>query len=196
MNCPICLLNLEGEKKYASSQPQFLYYMFCSECGNIVGCNPVTSKLEEVHDLVCNSDAARAYITNDLFKENMVEPEMEVVQAVPAEEFYAMLEQEQEEEVVPLLQLELEEMEKEIAELEAKVEDDRVREVPEDIHHQLEAEAFGDYLIIINDYKEADFELFTGSKQELNEHLKALNLHNAPKVYALKQIPVHTTYSV
>ena len=101
-----------------------------------------------------------------------------------------------EDEVVPLLQLELEELEKEIEEIEAEVEDDRVREVPEDIQHQLEAEAFGDYLIIINDYKEADFELFTGSKQELNEHLKALNLHNAPKVYALKQIPVHTTYSV
>ena len=196
MNCPVCLLNLVEEKKYQSSQPEYLYYIFCSECGNIVGCNAVTTELEEVHDMASNADAARAYITNDLFKENMVEPEMEVVQAVPAEEFYAMLEEQPEEEVIPLLQLELEEMEEEIAELEAEIEDDRVREVPDDIHHQLEAEAFGDYLILINDYKERDFEIFTGSKQELNEHLKALNLHNAPKVYVLKQIPVHTTYSI
>ena len=192
MNCPICLLNLVEEKKYASSQPEFLYYIFCSECGNIIGCNAVTCQLVEVHDMAANADAARAYITNDVFKEDMVE-ELPVLQATPADEVYAMLDEQPEEEVVvPLLQLELEEME----ELEAKVEDDRIREVPDDIQHQLEAEAFGDYLIIINDYKEKDFELFTGSKQELNEHLKALNLHNAPKVYALKQIPVHTTYSI
>jgi hypothetical protein len=196
MNCPICLLNLVEEKKYASSQPEFLYYVFCSECGNIIGCSAETGKLVEVCDMAANADAARAYITNDVFEENITE-ELPVLQATPADEFYTMLDEQPEEEVVvPLLQLELEEMEQEIAELEAKVEDDRIREVPDDIHHQLEAEAFGDYLIIINDYKEADFELFTGSKQELNEHLKALNLHNAPKVYALKQIPVHTTYSI
>lgn len=199
MNCPVCLLNVTEEKKYQSNHPEFLYYVFCPECGNILGCDVITTELKEVSDVAANADAARAYITNEVYKENM-EQELPVLQAMPVEEFHDILESInehiEEDEVVPLLQLELEEMEKEIEEIEAEVEDDRIREVPEDIQHQLEAEAFGDYLIIINDYKEADFELFTGSKQELNEHLKALNLHNAPKVYALKQIPVHTTYSV
>lgn len=201
MNCPICLLNLVEEKKYASSQPEFLYYVFCSECGNIIGCSAETGKLVEVSDMAANADAARAYITNDVFEEE-VEKELPAPQVIAVDEFHefcAVIDKQlepEEEVVVPLLQLELEEMEKEIAELEDKVEDDRIREVPDDIHHQLEAEAFGDYLILINDYKERDFEIFTGSKQELNEHLKALNLHNAPKVYVLKQIPVHTTYSI
>lgn len=196
MNCPICLTNLCNEVKYKSQQEEYYFYYFCPDCGSVIGYNLESLELEEIDsdDLVNASDAAKAYITNRIV-ETVTQVELEdipVIQAVPAEMFYA----EDEQEVVPLLQLELEEMEKEINEIEAKIEDERIREVPEDIQHQLDVEGFGDYLIIINDYKEADFELFTGSKQELNEHLKALNLHNAPKVYTLKQLPVHTTYSI
>jgi hypothetical protein len=178
MNCPVCLTNLTEEVKYASSVDDYVYYVFCPDCGNIIGLSTTSLKLEQVDGLVGNSDAARSYITNDRYEEDVLE-----------------VNEEPEEEVVPLLQLELEAMEEQEPEQEP-VEDDRVREVPEDIQHQIDAVGFGDYLIIINDYKEADFELFTGTREELNAHLEALNLHNAPKVYTLKQLHVKTTYSV
>lgn len=176
MNCPVCLTNLTEEVKYASSIDDYVFYVFCPDCGNIIGLNATSLKFEQVDGLAGNSDAARSYITNDRYEEDVVNEEPE-------------------EEVVPLLQLELEAMEEQEPKQEP-IEDDRVREVPEDIQHQIDAVGFGDYLIIINDYKEADFELFTGTREELNAHLEALNLHNAPKVYTLKQLHVKTTYSV
>lgn len=181
MNCPVCLTNLTEEVKYASSVDDYAFYVFCPDCGNIIGLSTTSLKLEQVDGLVGNSDAARSYITNDRYKEDVSET--------------LVVDEEPEEEVVPLLQLELEAMEEQEPKQEP-IEDDRVREVPEDIQHQIDAVGFGDYLIIINDYKEADFELFTGTREELNAHLEALNLHNAPKVYTLKQLHVKTTYSV
>ena len=181
MNCPVCLTNLTEEVKYASSIDDYVFYVFCPDCGNIIGLNATSFKLEQVDGLAGNSDAARSYITNDRYKEDVSET--------------LVVNEEPEEEVVPLLQLELEAMEEQEPK-QKPIEDDRVREVPEDIQHQIDAVGFGDYLIIINDYKEADFELFTGTREELNAHLEALNLHNAPKVYTLKQLHVKTTYSV
>lgn len=181
MNCPVCLTNLVEEVAYASNVDDYVFYVFCPDCGNIIGLNATSLKFEQVDGLVGNSDAARSYITNDRYEGDVLE--MLVVNEEP------------EEEVVPLLQLELEAIEEQEPEQEP-MEDDRVREVPEDIQHQIDAVGFGDYLIIINDYKEADFELFTGTREELNAHLEALSLHNAPKVYTLKQLHVKTTYSV
>ena len=63
-------------------------------------------------------------------------------------------------------------------------------------HEQIESKGFGDYLIVIGDYSEADFDIFTGSKQGLNDHIDQLNLHEAPKVYALKQLQVIKKYTV
>lgn len=184
MSCPVCIASLKEETKYASNIDDYIYYVFCPDCGNIIGYKRISLRLELVDDMVGNSDAARAYITNDRYEEEIEVADVEEV----VEEL---------DEVVPLLQLELEAMEKQEQKEEPKpVEDDRVREVPEDIQHQIDAVGFGDYLIIINDYKEADFELFTGTREELNNHLIALNLHNAPKVYTLKQLHVKTTYSI
>ena len=43
MNCPVCLLNLVEEKKYQSSQPEYLYYireeMLFASCKNVITCN-------------------------------------------------------------------------------------------------------------------------------------------------------------
>ena len=69
-------------------------------------------------------------------------------------------------------------------------------EVEDDIKHQLEAKDFGEYLIVIGDYAEKDFDVFVGTKKELNEHIADLHLHETPKVYALKQLPVRTKYEV
>lgn len=69
-------------------------------------------------------------------------------------------------------------------------------EVEEDIQHQIDAKEFGEYLIVIGDYAEQDFEVFTGSKAQLNAHIEELHLHTTPKVYALKQLQVKTKYEV
>ena len=187
MNCPVCISNLEEEQKYLSNSDNYIYYVFCPDCGNIIGLNRVSLKLEQVDDMVSNSDAARAYITDDKYIENEAPLQTQVI-SEPEEDV--------EDDVVPLIQIELETFEEQKQEESKVKEDDRIREVPEDIQHQIGAVGFGDYLIIINDFKEADFELFTGTREELNEHLKALNLHNAPKVYTLKQLHVKTTYSI
>lgn len=84
---------------------------------------------------------------------------------------------------------------------ECQVEEDMKIEVkdPEGVaafHEQIGSEGFGDYLIVIGDYSEADFDIFTGSKQGLNDHIDQLNLHEAPKVYALKQLQVVKKYTV
>ena len=69
-------------------------------------------------------------------------------------------------------------------------------EVEEDIQHQIDAKDFGEYLIVIGDYAEQDFQVFTGSKEQLNAHIEQLHLHTTPKVYALKQLQVKTKYEV
>ena len=69
-------------------------------------------------------------------------------------------------------------------------------EVEEDIQHQIDAKDFGEYLIVIGDYAEQDFQVFTGSKEQLNAHIDQLHLHNTPRVYALKQLQVRTKYEV
>ena len=69
-------------------------------------------------------------------------------------------------------------------------------EVEEDIQHQIDAKDFGEYLIVIGDYAEQDFQVFTGSKAQLNDHIDQLHLHNTPRVYALKQLQVRTKYEV
>ena len=69
-------------------------------------------------------------------------------------------------------------------------------EVADDIKHQLEAKDFGEYLIVIGDYAEKDFDVFVGTKAELNKHIEELHLHETPKVYALKQLQVKTKYEV
>lgn len=69
-------------------------------------------------------------------------------------------------------------------------------EVEDDIKHQLEAKDFGEYLIVIGDYTEKDFDVFVGTKAELNDHIAELHLHQTPKVYILKQLPVRTKYEV
>ena len=69
-------------------------------------------------------------------------------------------------------------------------------EVEEDIQHQIDAKDFGEYLIVIGDYAEQDFEVFTGSKAQLNAHIEELHLHTTPRVYALKQLQVKTKYEV
>ena len=69
-------------------------------------------------------------------------------------------------------------------------------EVEEDIQHQIDAKDFGEYLIVIGDYAEQDFQVFTGSKEQLNAHIEQLHLYTTPKVYALKQLQVKTKYEV
>ena len=69
-------------------------------------------------------------------------------------------------------------------------------EVADDIKHQLGAKDFGEYLIVIGDYAEKDFDVFVGTEAELNKHIEELHLHETPKVYALKQLQVKTKYEV
>lgn len=69
-------------------------------------------------------------------------------------------------------------------------------EVADDIKHQIEAKDFGEYLIVIGDYTEKDFDVFVGTKADLNAHIAELHLHQTPKVYKLVQLPVVTKYEV
>ena len=111
-------------------------------------------------------DASKAYIKNDVYV-----PEVEVETAKPETNDRKVKE--------PIKTIEPEEV-----------------EVEDDIKHQLEAKDFGEYLIVIGDYAEKDFDVFVGTKKELNEHIADLHLHETPKVYALKQLPVRTKYEV
>lgn len=63
-------------------------------------------------------------------------------------------------------------------------------------NEQLNAKEFGEYLIVIGDYAEQDFNLFTGTKKDLNTYIANLHLHTTPKVYMLKQLQVATKYEV
>lgn len=111
-------------------------------------------------------DASKAYIKNDVYV-----PEVEVETAKPETDDRKVKE--------PIETIEPEEV-----------------EVEDDIKHQLEAKDFGEYLIVIGDYAEKDFDVFVGTKTELNDHIAELHLHQTPKVYALKQLPVRTKYEV
>lgn len=111
-------------------------------------------------------DASKAYIKNDVYV-----PEIEVETAKPEVDDRKV--------VKPVEAIESEEV-----------------EVEDDIKHQLEAKDFGEYLIVIGDYAERDFDVFVGTKKELNEHIADLHLHETPKVYALKQLQVRTKYEV
>ena len=111
-------------------------------------------------------DASKAYIKNDVYV-----PEVEVETAKPETDDRKAKE--------PIKTIELEEV-----------------EVEDDIKHQLEAKDFGEYLIVIGDYTEKDFDVFVGTKAELNDHIAELHLHQTPKVYILKQLPVRTKYEV
>lgn len=111
-------------------------------------------------------DASKAYIKNDVYV-----PEIEVEAAKPETDDRKVVE--------PIETIEPEEV-----------------EVEDDIKHQLEAKDFGEYLIVIGDYAEKDFDVFVGTKAELNDHIAELHLHQTPKVYALKQLPVRTKYEV
>ena len=111
-------------------------------------------------------DASKAYIKNDVYV-----PEVEVETAKPETDDRKAKE--------PIKTIEPEEV-----------------EVEDDIKHQLEAKDFGEYLIVIGDYAEKDFDVFVGTKAELNDHIAELHLHQTPKVYALKQLQVRTKYEV
>lgn len=111
-------------------------------------------------------DASKAYIKNDVYV-----PEVEVETAKPETDDRKAKE--------PIKTIEPEEV-----------------EVEDDIKHQLEAKDFGEYLIVIGDYAEKDFDVFVGTKAELNDHIAELHLHQTPKVYILKQLPVRTKYEV
>lgn len=111
-------------------------------------------------------DASKAYIKNDVYV-----PEVEVETAKPETDDRKAKE--------PIKTIEPEEI-----------------EVEDDIKHQLEAKDFGEYLIVIGDYTEKDFDVFVGTKAELNDHIAELHLHQTPKVYILKQLPVRTKYEV
>ena len=111
-------------------------------------------------------DASKAYIKNDVYV-----PEIEVETAKPETDDRKAKE--------PIKTIEPEEV-----------------EVEDDIKHQLEAKDFGEYLIVIGDYAEKDFDVFVGTKAELNDHIAELHLHQTPKVYILKQLPVRTKYEV
>ena len=111
-------------------------------------------------------DASKAYIKNDVYV-----PEVEVETAKPETDDRKAKE--------PIKTIEPEEV-----------------EVEDDIKHQLEAKDFGEYLIVIGDYTEKDFDVFVGTKAELNNHIAELHLHQTPKVYILKQLPVRTKYEV
>ena len=111
-------------------------------------------------------DASKAYIKNDVYV-----PEVEVETAKPETDDRKVKE--------PIRTIEPEEV-----------------EVEDDIKHQLEAKDFGEYLIVIGDYTEKDFDVFVGTKAELNNHIAELHLHQTPKVYILKQLPVRTKYEV
>ena len=111
-------------------------------------------------------DASKAYIKNDMYV-----PEVEVETAKPETNDRKVKE--------PIKTIEPEEV-----------------EVEDDIKHQLEAKDFGEYLIVIGDYAEKDFDVFVGTKAELNDHIAELHLHQTPKVYILKQLPVRTKYEV
>lgn len=111
-------------------------------------------------------DASKAYIKNDVYV-----PEVEVETAKPETNDRKVKE--------PIKTIEPEEV-----------------EVEDDIKHQLEAKDFGEYLIVIGDYAEKDFDVFVGTKAELNDHIAELHLHQTPKVYALKQLQVRTKYEV
>ena len=111
-------------------------------------------------------DASKAYIKNDVYV-----PEIEVETAKPETDDRKVKE--------PIKTIEPEEV-----------------EVEDDIKHQLEAKDFGEYLIVIGDYTEKDFDVFVGTKAELNDHIAELHLHQTPKVYILKQLPVRTKYEV
>lgn len=111
-------------------------------------------------------DASKAYIKNDVYV-----PEIEVETAKPETDDRKVKE--------PIKTIEPEEV-----------------EVEDDIKHQLEAKDFGEYLIVIGDYAEKDFDVFVGTKTELNDHIAELHLHQTPKVYILKQLPVRTKYEV
>ena len=111
-------------------------------------------------------DASKAYIKNDVYV-----PEVEVETAKPETNDRKVKQ--------PIKTIEPEEV-----------------EVEDDIKHQLEAKDFGEYLIVIGDYAEKDFDVFVGTKAELNDHIAELHLHQTPKVYILKQLPVRTKYEV
>ena len=111
-------------------------------------------------------DASKAYIKNDVYV-----PEVEVETAKPETDDRKVKE--------PIKTIEPEEI-----------------EVADDIKHQLGAKDFGEYLIVIGDYAEKDFDVFVGTKAELNDHIAELHLHQTPKVYILKQLPVRTKYEV
>lgn len=111
-------------------------------------------------------DASKAYIKNDVYV-----PEVEVETTKPETDDRKAKE--------PIKTIEPEEV-----------------EVEDDIKHQLEAKDFGEYLIVIGDYTEKDFDVFVGTKAELNDHIAELHLHQTPKVYILKQLPVRTKYEV
>ena len=111
-------------------------------------------------------DASKAYIKNDVYV-----PEIEVETAKP------------------------ETNDRKVEKPVEAIEPEEV-EVEDDIKHQLEAKDFGEYLIVIGDYTEKDFDVFVGTKAELNDHIAELHLHQTPKVYILKQLPVRTKYEV
>ena len=111
-------------------------------------------------------DASKAYIKNDVYV-----PEIEVETAKPETDDRKIEK--------PIKTIEPEEV-----------------EVEDDIKHQLEAKDFGEYLIVIGDYAEKDFDVFVGTKAELNDHIAELHLHQTPKVYILKQLPIRTKYEV
>ena len=123
-------------------------------------------------------DASKAYIKNDVY---IAEKESEPVteEAIPDTCYIG----------------DVTELNKLVQEAETKKEP-KVIEVADDIKHHLEAKDFGEYLIVIGDYSEKDFEVFVGTKKELEDHINNLHLHQTPKVYILKQLLVRTKYEI
>lgn len=124
------------------------------------------------------TDASKAYIKNDVYVVEK-EPEPVVEEPIPDTCYIG--------DVTKLNKL--------AQEAETKKEPE-VIEVADDIKHHLEAKDFGEYLIVIGDYAEKDFNVFVGTKKELEDHINNLHLHQTPKVYILKQLPVRTKYEI
>ena len=120
-------------------------------------------------------DASKAYIKNDVYIAEVKPAEVEVPETCYVQDATKL--------------------NKLAQEVEAKKEPE-VIEVADDIKHHLEAKDFGEYLIVIGDYSEKDFDVFVGTKKELEDHINELHLHQTPKVYILKQLQVRTKYEV
>lgn len=155
-------------KIFNSTLDETAGYIFSKE-GDIAVVNKATGECMQINfgPQEILEDASKAYIKNDIYM-----PEEKVK---TAKEEYAF---------------------KTVPDYDCDLNESEPIEVADDIKHHLEAKDFGEYLIVIGDYSEKDFDVFVGTKAELNEHIAKLHLVVTPKVYMLKQLQVKTKYEV